>query len=111
LLVLADLRQRGFTIGQLHAIVNVLKAQFQTGLFAATGGGGPVQLLTDGHEVYARTVGGEFYSLLKDPGQPMLVIGNEGLLKELITSLRPRRASRRAKAAGRRSKVKREGSN
>ena len=35
LLVLADLRRRGFTIPQLHAIVNVLERQFHTSLFEA----------------------------------------------------------------------------
>jgi DNA-binding transcriptional MerR regulator len=99
LLVLADLRQRGFSVQQLHAIIDVLKTEFQTGLFAATGGGGPVQLLTDGEEVYARTAQGELYNLLKDAGQPMLVIANEGLLKELGSSLRPRKR-RRARATG-----------
>jgi DNA-binding transcriptional MerR regulator len=94
LLVLADLRGRGFTVPQLHTIIDVLKDEFHTGLFAATGGGGAVQLLTDGQDMYARTAHGEFYNLLKDPGQPMLVIGNEGLLKELSASLRPRRRAR-----------------
>jgi DNA-binding transcriptional MerR regulator len=51
LLVLADLRRRGFTIHQLHLILRILKEQFGTRLFDATGGGGPVQLLTDGREV------------------------------------------------------------
>jgi DNA-binding transcriptional MerR regulator len=96
LLVLADLRRRGFSVHRLHAMLDVLQSQFQTRLFDATGGGGPVQLLTDGHEVYARTAGGKFYNLLKSPDQPMLVIGNEGLLKELSSSLRPRRRTRRA---------------
>src|SRR5512132_2915957 len=48
LLVLADLRQRGFTVQQLHAIVRNLAAEFGHRLFDATGGGGSVQLLTDG---------------------------------------------------------------
>src|SRR4051795_8883114 len=43
LLVLADLRRRGFSVPQLHAIVRVLKEQFGTKLFDATGGGGAVQ--------------------------------------------------------------------
>ncbi|HKB12270.1 MAG TPA: MerR family transcriptional regulator, partial [Vicinamibacterales bacterium] len=38
LLVLADLRRRGFTIQQLHAIRRVLKEQFGERLFDATGG-------------------------------------------------------------------------
>jgi DNA-binding transcriptional MerR regulator len=97
LLVLADLRRRGFTIQQLHQILRVLQEQFGERLFDATGGGGAVQLLTDGKEVYARTASGAFFNLLKAPGQPMLVIGNEGLLKDLSSSLRPRR---RKKATG-----------
>src|SRR5882757_7360715 len=83
LLVLADLRRRGFTVQQLHQILRVLQEQFGERLFGATGGGGAVQLLTDGKEVYARAASGAFFNLLKAPGQPMLVIGNEGQLKDL----------------------------
>ena len=83
LLVLGDLRRRGFSVHQLHAIVNALKTEFSVRLFDATGGGDGLQLLTDGAEVYARTAGGQFYNLLKAPDQPMLVVGDEGLLKEL----------------------------
>src|SRR5436853_6180061 len=57
LLVLADLRHRGFSIAKLHAIVRVLKDQFGVRLFEATGGGGGVQLLTDGRGIYARATG------------------------------------------------------
>ena len=91
LLVLADLRRRGFSIPQLHAILDALKDRFGTRLFDATGGGGSVQLLTDGREIYARTARGEFYNLLKAPTQPMLVIGDEGLLKDLSGKVRARR--------------------
>ena len=63
------------------------------------GGGGPVQLLTDGTEVYARTAGGDFYNLLKTPTQPLLVLGNEGLLKELSASLRPRRRKKKGQSS------------
>ena len=92
LLVLADLRRRGFSVHQLHLVLDVLKTQFATRLFDATGGCGPVQLLTDGHEIYARTGSGEFYNLLRAPMQPLLVVGNEGVLKELSGKVRGRRA-------------------
>jgi DNA-binding transcriptional MerR regulator len=95
LLVLADLRRRGFTIQQLHQILRVLQEQFGERLFDATGGGGAVQLLTDGKEIYARTAGGSFFNLLRTPAQPLLVIGNEGLLKELSSSLQPKRRKRK----------------
>ena len=55
LLALADLRRRGFSIAQLHAIVSILKENFGVRMFEATGGGGAVQLLTDGRELYVRT--------------------------------------------------------
>src|SRR5438128_5183196 len=91
LLVLADLRRRGFTVHQLHLILEILRDQFGTRLFDATGGGGPVRLLTDGQEIYARTDRGEFFNLLRTPAQPLLVVGDEGLLKDLSSSLRPRK--------------------
>jgi DNA-binding transcriptional MerR regulator len=91
LLVLADLRRRGFTIHQLHRIQEILRDQFGERLFDATGGGGHVQLLTDGQEIYARSASGAFFNLLKNPSQPMLVIGNEGLLRTLSSSMRPKR--------------------
>ena len=94
LLVLADLRERGFTIAQLHAIVNVLEGQFHASLFEATGGGGDVQLLTDGKAIYARTGSGEFYNLLESPAQPLLVVGDEGLLKELRGKVRAKKKRR-----------------
>jgi DNA-binding transcriptional MerR regulator len=101
LLVLADLRRRGFSVQQLHLILEALKSRFSMRLFDATGGGGAVQLLTDGNDIYARTEGGEFYNLLKAPSQPLLVIGNEGLLKELRGKVRDRK--RKSKIADLRS--------
>jgi len=95
LLVLADLRRRGFTIHQLHKIQEILRDQFGERLFDATGGGGQVQLLTDGQEIYARSASGAFFNLLKNPSQPMLVIGNEGLLRTLSSSMRPKRKKKR----------------
>lgn len=92
LLVLADLRHRGFSVPQLHAVVDALRDHFGARLFEATGGGGAIQLLTDGREIYARTHGGEFFNLLKAPTQPMLVVGDEGLLRELGGKVRKKKA-------------------
>jgi len=104
LMVLADLRRRGFTVHQLHLVLDALKSHFGTRLFEATGGGGTVQLLTDGREIYARTAGGAFYNLLKAPDQPLLVIGNDSALKELGGKVRARKSGKssrgRRQAAG-----------
>ena len=99
LVVLADLRRRGFTVHQLRTIVEVLKSRFGVRLFEATGGGGSVQLLTDGREIFARTASGAFYNLLKSPTQPLLVIGNEGLLKALGGKAKARKKAK-PKATG-----------
>ena len=96
LLVLADLRRRGFSIPQLHTIVRILKNQFGVRLFEATGGGEAVQLLTDGRELYARAASGAVFNVLKSPTQPLLVVGDEGPLKTLGGRLR-RSRGRRAK--------------
>ena len=97
LLVLADLRRRGFSVQQLHSVLDALKRQFATRLYDATGGGDAVQLLTDGSTVYARTSNGEFYNLLKAPAQPLLVVGDEGLLKRLTGKVRPKKSGRSAR--------------
>ena len=103
LLVLADLRQRGFSVHQLHTILRVLADQFGTRLFAATGGGGSVELLTDGREIYARTASGQFFNLLRTPAQPLLAIGDEGLLRELRGKVKPK--SRKKKRLSLKSEV------
>lgn len=96
LLVLADLRRRGFSVQQLHQLVRILKERFNQRLFDATGGGGSVRLLTDGQEIYARTTSGQFFNLLRTPGQPLMAIGNEGLLKELSGKVRKKKKSVKA---------------
>ncbi len=98
LLVLADLRRRGFTVYQLHTIVHTLREQFGQRLFDATGGGAAVQLLTDGREVYVRTEGGALYNLLRTPTQPLLVLGDESRLKQLSGKLRKKRTRKKPTA-------------
>src|SRR5438045_9482624 len=63
LLVLADLRHRGFSISELHTIIRVLKTQFGVRLFEATGGGGGVQLRNDGRGTYASSARPAFLTL------------------------------------------------
>lgn len=91
LLVLADLRRRGFTVHQLHTILRTLRDQFGQRLFDATGGGGAVQLLTDGREIYARGTNGAVFNLLRAPTQPLLVVGDEASLKALSGKLKAKR--------------------
>ena len=99
LLVLADLRSKGFSVHQLHTLLNVLRDRFRMRLYDATGGGGSVRLLTNGRDIYARTARGDLYNQLSAPAQPLLAIGDEGLLKELRGKVRPRRRKKRTRSA------------
>jgi DNA-binding transcriptional MerR regulator len=99
LAALADLRRRGFTPHEIRALVETLRGSFGIRLFEAISGSGPVRILTDGREIYARTETGQFFNLLREPTQPLLVIGEDGALRELSSRLRPRRkAASRAKS-------------
>jgi DNA-binding transcriptional MerR regulator len=96
LLVLADLRRHGISVSRIRLLLDTLRRDFGVRLFDAIGGGGPLTLLTDGKEIYARTVHGEFFNLLKDPAQPLLVVGDELPLKELTARARGHRRKKRA---------------
>ena len=88
LIALADLRRNGMSVGKLRALLDTLRRRFGIRLFDAIGGGGAITLLTDGRDVYARTLEGQFFNLLRSPGQPLLVVGDEGTLKELKLRMR-----------------------
>jgi DNA-binding transcriptional MerR regulator len=98
LVALADLRRRGFSVQKIRTILNLLRARFGVRLYDAISNGGPVQLLTDGRDVYVRTDGGHVFNLLRSPSQPLLVVGEEGELKAL--NLRMRTRSKRKRRRG-----------
>ena len=91
LLALADLRHRGFSVQKIRTILKALSQRFGVRLYDALGEGGTVTLLTDGREIYARTSSGEFFNLLRAPGQPLLVVGGEANLRGLSSRVKARR--------------------
>ena len=101
LAVLADLRRSGFSVARMRLLVETLRKRFGVRLFDAIGGGGALTLLTDGRDVYARTQTGQFFNLLRSPGQPLLVVGNEASLSELKLRIRSRK--RRSKPGSRKA--------
>jgi DNA-binding transcriptional MerR regulator len=96
LLVLADLRRKGFTVSRIRLLIETLRDHFGVRIFEVTGDEGPLTLLTDGHDVYARTSDGRFFNVLKDPTQPLLVIGGEERFKMLSSRARPRKRAKHA---------------
>lgn len=101
LLALADLRRKGFTVQKIRTILSVLRDRFGVRLYDVLGDGGEVTLLTDGHEVYAKTADDEFFNLLRDPDQPLLVVGGGDELKMLSARARTRRKKSSRASAGR----------
>jgi DNA-binding transcriptional MerR regulator len=104
LLVLAELRRHGFTVQRIRRLLDTLKRRFGVRLFETIGGAGPITLLTDGREIYARTTGGEVFNVLRAPSQPLLVLGEDLPLRELTA-----RPSRRRRKASTRSGKRRRG--
>jgi len=98
---LAELRRCGFTAQRIRKILTALRQHFGIRLFDALGDDGPVTLLVDGLDLYARTDTGALYNLLQSPGQPLLVLGENGF-KELQARLSGRK---RRKPAGRKRSV------
>jgi DNA-binding transcriptional MerR regulator len=95
LMVLAELRRQGMSMGRIRLLLETLRERFGVRLFDAVGGAGPLTLLTDGRDIYARTATGEFFNLLKDPDQPLLVLGDEPQFKALTAKARSRRRKKR----------------
>lgn len=83
LLVLADLRRRGFSLARIRRLLAALRSRFKVRLFDAVEGSGDVTLFVDGLDIYARSAGGEYFNLLENPRQPLLVLGQEPKLRRL----------------------------
>src|SRR5919106_2359807 len=97
LMVLADLRRKGFTVARIRKLLQVLRSRFKTRLYDAIEGGGPVTLYIDGENIYARTEHGDLFSILDNAAQPLMMMGEDLKLRQLIARERP--ARRRAKGA------------
>ena len=84
LMVLADLRRRGFSVPTIRKLLDVLRTRFKVRLFEAIEGGGPITLLIDGNQIFARTQAGDVYNVLENPRQPLLMVGEGLKLRELV---------------------------
>ena len=106
LMVLADLRRKGFSVARIRRLLNVLRTRFRTRLYDAIEGGGPVTLYLDpstgsgssrakskgdGGNIYARTDAGEMFSILDNAAQPLMMMGEDLKLRQLIARERPAR--------------------
>ncbi len=104
LMVLADLRRKGFTVSRIRKLLQVLKSRFKTRLYEAIEGGGPVTLYIEGANIYARTESGDLFSILDNAAQPMMMMGEDIKLRQLIARERPpKRQKRRTETPKRRN--------
>jgi len=91
LMVLADLRRKGFTVHKIRKLLQVLKTRFMTRLYESIEGGGAVTLFMDADTIYARNDAGDLFNLLDDAAQPLLMSGEDMKLRQLIARERPAR--------------------
>jgi DNA-binding transcriptional MerR regulator len=101
LMVLADLRRKGFSVARIRKLLQVLRSRFKTRLYDAIEGGGPVTLYIDGENIYARTEQGDLFSILDNAAQPMMMMGEDLKLRQLIARERPARRRAKGTAASR----------
>jgi len=97
LMVLADLRRRGFSISRIRKLLEVLRTRFKVRLFEAIEGGGPITLFIDGSDIFAKTEKGDLYNVLESPSQPMLMLGDDVRLRQLVAKEGKRSAKQRRK--------------
>lgn len=99
LMVLADLRRKGFSVARIRKLLQVLRTRFKTRLYEAIEGGGPVTLYIDGENIYAKTESGDLFSILDNAAQPLMMMGEDLKLRQLIARERPARRRARGTAA------------
>ena len=101
LMVLADLRRRGFTVPRLRRLLSVLRSRFKVRLYEAIEGGGPITLFIDGRQIFARTEAGALYNVLENPSQPLLMVGEELKMRQLVAreNRKGRKPSTRARTS------------
>ena len=84
-------------------MLTILNVRFGVRLYDVLGDAGEITLLTDGREIYVRTRAGELFNLLRDPEQPLLVVGGESDLQGLSSRLRNRRKKNNSAKPSKRS--------
>ena len=95
LVVLADLRRRGFTPADLKQLMDTLRDCFRRRLSETLDDAGEMRLLTDRRRLFLRTRQGHLFDVLVDPTQPLLT--GDGLeLKPVSGRARPRKRKRKA---------------
>ena len=75
LMVLADLRRKGFTVARIRKLLQVLKTRFKTRLYEAIEGGGPVTLYIDGENIFAKNEAGRS---VQHPRQRRAAVDDDG---------------------------------
>ena len=88
--VLADLRQRGFSIPRLRRLLTTMREMFGIHLYEAIGEDGPMTLFIGGDQLYARMQDGRIFNL-DQPTQALLMVGEEVTMRPLTARARKKR--------------------
>jgi DNA-binding transcriptional MerR regulator len=98
--VICELRQRGFSLQRVRKVMRFLQREFSKRLAETVTGTSDYHLLTDGTNLYLETSARQIVDILKNARQPMLAICLSDTMRQLRADIQGRRKRGAAFSAG-----------
>jgi DNA-binding transcriptional MerR regulator len=99
--VICDLRQRGFSLQKIRAVIRFLQKELGKRLVETVTAASEYHLLTDGRHIYLEDSARAVVDLLKNARQPMLSVCLSDTIQRVLSPLEGKKAPRRVEGAGR----------
>jgi len=98
--VICDLRQRGFSLQKIRAVIRFLQKELGKRLVETVTSASEVHLLTDGHDIYLEDSASAVVDLLKNARQPMLSVCLSDTIQRVLHPLERKKAPARGEGSG-----------
>ena len=102
--VICELRRKGFSLQRVRQVMRYLQRELGKRLVETVTSGSEYHLLTDGKRIYLENSDRQIVDLLKNSRQPLLSICLTDAVQEVRAEVHKRRALRRLRGKGERSK-------
>ena len=86
LAVIAELREKGFSLQRVRKVVRALEREFQRRLVETVTSGSDYHLLTDGHNVYVENSARQVMDILKNARQPIFAVCLSDTVRRITAS-------------------------
>jgi DNA-binding transcriptional MerR regulator len=97
--VIAELRQKGFSLQRMRKVVRFLRQELGRGLVETVSGGSDYHLLTDGRRIYVENSAQQVIDVLKNARQPMFAVCLSDAVRRVHPKLHGRRSANSARPA------------